>query len=460
MQVGIYVRLSQETDGLGLARQESDARELAKGRGWHVARVYADADSSAYKRKPRPAFEAMLSDLQSRQLDGLVVWDCDRLARQPRDLERLLDLFDQRPLGFATCQGEIDLGTTDGRFVARLMVNVANKSSADTGRRIKRKHLELAQNGVAVGGWRPFGWQADKKTLDPSESELIRQAVQDLLAGTSLRSICYRWNDAGIKTTAGNIWRHGPLKNTLTSPRLAGFRVYQRGIARDSDGQRIRGQWEPILDVPTWEALVAQLDAPRVRVGAKRYLLSGIIRCAVCSYSMVGNAHTARGTAYYTCKKPEGCGTVGISAPKTDDLITKLVLRYLGEREIQQEAEPFTGEQELAGKQARIYELMNAYGEGTLSGETVFGMVAKLEREVAELTNQKVAYLRETATFWHSPTKMSIPSIWQDLQIEQQRQIISQCLQAVAVRPAKARGGRWNAERIEAVWRSPANVPQ
>ena len=177
------MRLSQETDGKGTKRQTADARELAKRKCWQVVEVYEDADHSAYKRKPRPAFERLLSDLQGRKLDGLVVYDVDRLARQPRDLERLLDLFDQRPLVFGTCQGELDLATSDGRFLARILVNVANKSSSDTARRIARKHLALAQEGKPVGGYRPFGYEADRLTLEPKEAQLVRQAASDVMAG-------------------------------------------------------------------------------------------------------------------------------------------------------------------------------------------------------------------------------------------------------------------------------------
>lgn len=44
----------------------------------------------------RPGFEQLLTDLASGLIDGICVWDSDRLARQPRDLERLIDLYETR----------------------------------------------------------------------------------------------------------------------------------------------------------------------------------------------------------------------------------------------------------------------------------------------------------------------------------------------------------------------------
>lgn len=62
--------------------------------------------------------------------------------------------------------GGFDLVTDNGKFAARILVAQANKASADTSRRVARKHLELQQNGIPTGGTRPFGWQADKRTIE------------------------------------------------------------------------------------------------------------------------------------------------------------------------------------------------------------------------------------------------------------------------------------------------------
>lgn len=450
MRVGVYVRLSEETDGLGLQRQEADARALAKRRKWNVIELYSDPDNSAYKRKPRPAFEAMLRDLESGKLEGILVYDLDRLARRPADLERLLDLYEARPFGFATCGGELDLATSDGRFVARLMINIANKSSADAGRRITRKHIELAQNGVPVGGFRPFGWQADRRTIEPAEAEMIRDAVDALLAGASLRSIMYSWNAAGSRTTAGNEWARGPLKNTLTSPRLVGWRTYRREIARTEDGEPVIGQWEPILDVDTWQRLVAKLESPAgTRVGARRYLLSGIIRCGLCGARLTGNRDSKKGTAYYACRRGDdgGCGRVGISAPKTDEHITALVLERLADVREAEPAPVIEGEDELAGKARRLADLMSAFTAGRLTLESVLPSLNKLESEIAVLRRSRA----KAATVC---TDRSVtPDAWPHLELSLQREIVAETL-TVLVLPATQRGGRFAADRLRVELRS------
>jgi hypothetical protein len=51
---------------------------------------------SAWKRQVRrPGCERLLQRAASGESDGIVVWHTDRLFRQPRDLERLIDLGDR-----------------------------------------------------------------------------------------------------------------------------------------------------------------------------------------------------------------------------------------------------------------------------------------------------------------------------------------------------------------------------
>jgi len=104
VKVALYIRLSLVTvvpdasegepvQQSGLERQQVDTQALAERKGWQGV-PYID-EASAYKRRAkRPKFDQLLSDLADGTIEGLCVYDCDRLARQPRDLERLIDLYE------------------------------------------------------------------------------------------------------------------------------------------------------------------------------------------------------------------------------------------------------------------------------------------------------------------------------------------------------------------------------
>jgi len=90
-----YVRMSEALDNLGINRQIRGIKQLAKQRGHRISRVYKDNDISATSGKPRPDYNAMLAAIRAGGHDGVIVWDLDRLHRQPKELEEFIDLADR-----------------------------------------------------------------------------------------------------------------------------------------------------------------------------------------------------------------------------------------------------------------------------------------------------------------------------------------------------------------------------
>ena len=53
-------------------------------------------------------------------------------------------------------------------------------------------------------------------------------------------------------------------------------------IVRDAAGNPVPSQWDPILTVPEWEALIAIIGAANVPANGdntRKYLLTGVLRC-------------------------------------------------------------------------------------------------------------------------------------------------------------------------------------
>jgi len=464
MPVAIYARISKDDDerALGVARQMADSQTIAAVRRWPVAGPYIDNDLSAFKAQVRrPAFERMLQDLQAGLLDGLVVYDLDRLARQPADLERILSIFDSRPgLRFATVQGDLDLMSSDGRTMARVLIAFANKSSMDTSRRTARKHLELAQAGEPVGGTRPFGWQRDKRTLEPTEADALSRAASDVINGAALHTIAAQWNERNLTTPRGNTWEKTKLKRVLMSPRLAGWRVHRGTLALDQQGTPVRGAWTPILACDTWEALAAVLrdpkrtGDPRNHVGARRYLLSGVVICGLCSTPMYG-AWWKKGERHnYTCPlptgSPGGCGKVAITGPPVDALITSLVLTRLSEESVQPPSREWDGAGELAELTGRRAEIMSAFVSGSLRAEAAFPAAEALSVRIDQLAADRGEHRR--AEFRSAAAPSNVTTAWHRWSLDQRREQIRDLLSAVLIKPAARKGAPFTPERISPVW--------
>jgi site-specific DNA recombinase len=436
-RVAVYTRISDDDEGkrLGVKRQEEDCRALANLRGWQVAYVACDNSVSAYKTNiVRPEFERMMTDLEAGLVDGIVAYDLDRFARQPTDLERAIKLYDKRPGVFATVQGDIDLGSADGRTMARIMVAFANKSSMDMSRRQSRKQRQLAELGMyGGGGRRAYGFDDDRVTVRPTEAKIIQEAARRVLAGESLTSICRSFNERGVPTTSSTPWRRNTLRGLLLTPRIAGLRTYHGALVLGDDGQPVKARWEPIIDPQTWEAVREILTDPARTINRGRdgkYLLSGFLRCP-CSSRMFGVY--IRGARKYRCHQDWGCGRTVRMATPLDEHITELVLRYLERQEfepVDEELEEKVIDRQIREAERSLAALIHEWTEGRMSDAVFFAAQAKKEASVTALSRQR-AKRRQI----HAPVGQGVRQIWEAANLSQRRAILSEVLVGVKVLP-------------------------
>lgn len=464
-RAAIYTRISRDREGLelGVQRQEEDCRALAAREGYEVVAAYRDNDigASTLSKKRRPQYDAMLTAARQGDFTAIIAYSNSRLTRRLRELLDLIDLHNDHGVRVVTVvSGSDDLSTADGRMTAQIKGSVDQAEAERMGERIRRAHLQRAQEGTTNHGGRPFGWQADKVTLDPAEAELIRAAASEVLAGGGLRSIVRTWNEAGVSTARGNEWDHRALRQVLKAPRLAGWRVHRGKIATDADGRPVRGVWEPLMPDDTFDRLQVALSGRTGRSpgrrGARRYLLSGVARCGTCGARMYGSK-TPSGHAYI-CQKQDGSAgahTVSVSGGPTDELVSKVITaRLRGETLITagtSKGVAFEHGDRLAEIPDKIAELMTEYNAGRLSGAVVFPQVAKLEAEQGELAAERDQYIAATAV---PDVREANPEAFPELDVDRQRLIVEELVEAIVVAPTR-KGAPWTPDRITVVWRHP-----
>ncbi|MFE5031871.1 recombinase family protein [Streptomyces sp. NPDC056683] len=474
-RVGIYTRISRDDEGeaLGVARQRQDCERLADLRSWQAVKVYEDNDVSAFKRNVvRDEFELMLKDLRAGLIDGIVAYDLDRLARQPKDLERLIEIYDERPrLEFATVTNDVNIGTPDGRTMARIMVAFANKSSHDASRRIKRKHLELAQQGKDSGGPAPYGWRRDDRSkVDPEAAKAIREAQRETLAGVRIGTIRTRWQEQGLGNPREGTKRmaHHGLEHILTNPRLVGYRTYHGEILKGEDGEPVMGEWEPINTVEEWEAVCAAIaERKQKHPGkslARKYLLSGIARCGLCKSKIRGQINQrwepgskASRFSYQCSVVNGGCGKVARVGDPVDRLIAQLVLEEQRAR-ASVTAVPvdqrWPKEAELDQVTEDIAQLVDAERTKQITVATLLQLLPAKERARDELKLERARFYKEQK---QAEAKSGAANLTVDdffgLPIERQQEIVLHSLSAVIIHSA-GRGKRiFDPALIEPVWR-------
>lgn len=467
VRAAVYVRISDDREGagLGVARQRQDCEALAVREGWTVAAVHVDNDLSAYSGKPRPGYQALLSDVRAGSVDAVVCWHPDRLHRSPVELEEFITLIEQTGVQVRTCTaGALDLSTASGRMTARVVGAVARHESEHKAERQRRKALQLAEQGLSNGGPRTFGYEVGHRQVRQDEAVLVREAAARALAGESLTAIARDWNVRGVPTVRGaDGWTYQALRRMLVSPRHAGLRTHRGVVVAEA-------QWPAILDRDTHDQLVLRLRPgrpPATRV--RKRLLTGLARCGRCGerlYSKVGSGRSA-GTPVYRCVRVPGrgqltaCGGLSVVADPLDHVVGLQVLEVLdgprltGRLTATDRADQRTLTAALAADETRLTELAGDYAAGDID-RAEWRRARELLVERIDQTCRRLTEHTDDGVLAQLPTgRTALHRWWGEADVTARRAVVDALVDRVDVAPGNRKAGRFfDPGRVSVTWRT------
>ncbi len=461
--VGIYVRISDDRDGTQTAtkRQLEDCRRFAASKGWHVADVFEDVDTSAYQRtSKRPEFERMMGALREGAIDGVLVWKIDRLSRRQRDLVRVDEQCEESGGFIATVSEQLDTRQPAGRFVAELLVSQARMESANTSLRVARAHESMAKNGQPVlGGTRAFGYNKDRSEIIPEEAELIREAARRVMAGEGLRGVCMDWQARGVVTPTGKVWKQPPLRRLLMSATISGQRDYQ--------GSLTPGIWPAIVTPAETAQLRRILSDParrRNKGNARSYLLSGgLLRCGRCGEPLVARPRQD-GVRRYVCARQPGlanCGKMARLAEPVEDVVTEAVFQALEGADLaayirrdDREADAALWDA-VAADEAALEDLArDYYAEKAISRPEFFAardvLEERLERNRAAMARSSRSDVLNVVI----GSGIDLRKMWTERSLDWRRAVIAAIIDHVVIEPAVRGRSAFDASLVRPVWRA------
>lgn len=428
-RAAVYARISPTPgEGAGWQRQLVDCQALIAERGWELIGEYVDRDTSAYRRKRRPEWERMLTDLDSGLVDALVVYHPDRAYRRGEALEALIDVVERRGVEVATVRaGDIDLSTATGRMGARIVAAVSQHESERMGERVARAKKERAAQGRPPGGgYRAFGWAADKVTLIPKEARAIQAAAERVAAGGAMGEEARRLNLAGFTTTAGKPWDSAALRRVLISPRIAGLRSYKGVIV----GPAV---WPPIITEELHHRLVVMVEGrKRGRRSAGQYLLTALIACPKCKRNMYGNGKD------YTCAPStrHGCGGASVAIHHADAAVIEAIDRWLDDPRlpawIEQGARGVDLSAELDAIAARRVDMARRWAQDKMTSDAWDAATAILDEREQALAGM-------TALPASIPNVNELRQAWKDGTTQDRRVVVQALIETpIPLAPGKA----------------------
>lgn len=433
-----YLRISQDREGLmlGVERQREDVLALAVQHGLdlpaHRILVENDTSASSRSKKKRPQYEALKAMVLSGEVKAVVFYSNSRLTRRAEELGDWIELHAKTGVRLhSKVSGDDDLGTADGRMVARIKASVDAAEAERISERVKRTFEQRRAAGqVATGGPRPFGFTGShaNATLIPEEAEAIRAGAKILLAGGTYGEIMRDWTRRGLKPVSAKGWTRDSIRGIYRSGRIAGLVTYQRKVVGPANGPAI-------LDRAEWEAVQeAARHAPGRPPAARRHVLSGFVFCALCGATMV-----VQGASYVCVQQRQGCGGVKRNKPWLDALVDGYISEKVGAMEAV-EAEPVSDARRgvIENLEARLSALRSEFEAGRVAPEDYFPSLSAMRGRVNELRKQEAEGARRAAVA--GPARPT--DAWQHGSLTVRRGIVAGLIAGIYVKPVGRIGRR------------------
>jgi DNA invertase Pin-like site-specific DNA recombinase len=423
--VAAYVRQSQDErgDAASIKRQQDRIAEECRRRGWQLVATYSDLARSAANGKARPELDRMMSHLGD--IDVVMFTRLDRLARSVSHLLKLVDETQEAGVQLVATDDEIDTTRASGRAMLQ-MRGVFAELELET---IRERYKSMIDAKKAKDEWlgrAPFGWKIEGKHLVPDRAQ---QATLRKAARTYVRGGTYADAAEILGVAAPSVAR-----------RILMTRRVQDALGELGDDLAVTLRSRRMDRVP----------------GSSRSLLGGIARCAECGGPMrQSSTRAGRSGLWKQYRCPES-GHSGISGSWLEEHVAQVVLDGLDpkqiERRMRERQKTAPKAAEVAVIEARIVELEDMVGDGTLSRAA---FVRQRERQLARIKELRQEEVEEAPEL---PVEIArnLEAYWPKMTTLERRDVIRAVVRRVVVSKAAPRSnGRAPTEdRVQIEWRA------
>ena len=296
-----YIRVSTD-DQLEYSpdSQLSLIRKYAKDNGYVLPDEYIFVESegiSGRKANTRPSFQRMIATAKQKPVpfETLLLWKFSRFARNREDSIIYKSML--RKQGIDVISISEPIGDDKMSVILEAMIEAMDEYySLNLSEEVRRGMLEAAKQGEWVSN-PPFGYCIKHKKLVviPEEAKIIQDVFQRYANGQSLHSLAVWLNDLGVKTHRNTAIQKRTVSRWLQNETYIGNVVWCPDNPR-TDSQnfspeyRFKGIHEPIVSIDLWEQVHKRLKETKSRYTrwdpSGSYVLSGIVRCRECGYTL------------------------------------------------------------------------------------------------------------------------------------------------------------------------------
>lgn len=158
--------------------QSTDLKQFASQRGFQIVEEYTDHGVSGTKAR-RPGLDRLLADANRRRFDAVLVWSCDRLARNTKHFLQVLDELNELGIQFLSQREAIDTDGPLGRAIVVIISAVAELERSLIVERVRAGMRRAKLDGRRIG----------RTPLDVNHAALVK----DRLSGMSLTHVAKKY---------------------------------------------------------------------------------------------------------------------------------------------------------------------------------------------------------------------------------------------------------------------------
>ncbi len=347
-----------------LEAQEDTCKKFIESRsfsGFTYLRTFTDAGISGGTMN-RPALQELLAAAGRKEVDMVVVYKLDRLARNQRDFLNMLDLLDRNGVQVASVSEQFDTSTPVGRAMRNLLGVFAQMEREVISERTKAKIEAARARGYVPGGSTPFGYMRSKLDLlvDKETAPIVQRIFREYAEeGGTCIGIARSLNEDGL-TKRGRSGSPVPW-NTQAVGRILRNVIYIGLVPNPASPENpIPGQHHGIIGEELWQQVQRKLNDNKLHLDHRFHrdrpkgrprkeaatetgwlLPPGLAVCAACGSPLIRSDTKKRGRlySYYSCRGRKQsmksgsltpCGCPNISAPVLDLFVMQQIVGHLG----------------------------------------------------------------------------------------------------------------------------------
>ena len=255
-----------ESDGDLSVQRQLVKDYISNQSDWQLdEKEYFEGSNSGYKNAvaDRNILQEALQDAKAKEYDILVVYKDDRIGRRMWEIGAYVMSLKSFGVDIYTVKdGCISPESDDimGQMMLALRYGNAQKSSSDTGMRVKDTAQKLVQKGKFMGGKAPYGYKLvlsgevskhgralHHLVVVPEQAEVVKYIYELSLHkefGATKISKILNEHEIYKDRAPRDIWKSGTIVSILTNPVYAGYTAYKRR-------ERVDGRYHR-LDSKDW----------------------------------------------------------------------------------------------------------------------------------------------------------------------------------------------------------------